>query len=120
VSRQEDVCKALAFGNHKGHHFSLNFLQQLVSKDVHSGYCLPLPLRKARKIPSIPLTPMNIQKQNTINELGRIVKKDQLTHDQSFEWSSGISVNSRVKTEELLTCMLGACIKQIINWAVTA
>jgi hypothetical protein len=63
---------------------------------------------------------MNIQKQNTIDELGRIVKKDQLTHNQSFEWLSGTSVNSRVKTEKLLACMFGACIKQIMIWAMTA
>ncbi len=63
---------------------------------------------------------MNIQKQNTINEFGRIIPKDRQTHNQSFKWSSGTLVNSRVKTEELLPCLFGACIKRIVNWAVTA
>jgi hypothetical protein len=39
---------------------------------------------------------MNIASQNTINDLGQIVEKERLTHDQSFEWSSGHSVNNRV------------------------
>jgi hypothetical protein len=47
------------------------------------------------------MAPMNIMAQNTINELGRIVPKDRLTHDQSWKWSSGTSVNSRIKKELL-------------------
>jgi hypothetical protein len=29
------------------------------------------------------------------------------------------SVNSYVKTEELLLCMFGACIKRIVSWTIT-
>jgi hypothetical protein len=119
-SRRADVDEALAFGNHKGALLQPELLKQLVSEDVHYRYCLPLPLRKATKIPNIPITPMNIQKQNTINEFGRIVPKDCLTQDQSLEWSSGTSVNKQAITEELLPCMFGSCIRQIVNWAVTA
>ena len=77
--RCNDVDPALAFGNHKGASLQPKLLQKLVSKDVHFGYCLPLPLDKARKIPGALLAPVNIQKQNTINEQGRIVEKDCLT-----------------------------------------
>ena len=118
--RQADVAEALAFGNHKGASLQPELLKKLVSKDVHYGYCLPLPLAKATKIPHILIAPMNIQKQNTIDEYGQIVPKDRLTHDQSYKWSSGTSVNSRVITEELLPCMFGSCIRRIVNWAVTA
>ncbi len=68
--RQGDVDKTLMFGNHKGASLQPKLLKQLVLKDVHFGYCLPLPLAKARKIPGILLAPMNIQKQNSINKLG--------------------------------------------------
>jgi hypothetical protein len=118
--RRNDVGVALAFGNHKGASLQPKLLQKLVSKDVHFGYCLPLPLDKTRKIPGALLAPMNIQKQNTINEHGRIIEKDCLIHDQSYKWPSGRSVNSRVITEELLPCMFGACIKRIVKWAVSA
>ena len=80
----------------------------------------PLSLDKAQKIPGILLTPMNIQKQNTINKLGQIVEKDCLTHNQSYKWLSGMSVNSHMNMEELLLCMFGTCIKKIVNWAVSA
>jgi hypothetical protein len=83
-SRCADVDEALAFGNHKGASLQPELLKQLVSKDVHYGYCLPLPLGKTTKIPNILIAPMNIQKQNTIDKFGRIVPKDCLTHNQSF------------------------------------
>jgi hypothetical protein len=118
--RLADVWEALIFGNHKGVSTKPDLLLQLMSKDVHFGYCLRLPLAKAEKIPGILIAPMNIQQQNTINEFGRIIPKDRQTHDQSFKWSSGTFVNSRVKTEELLPCLFGACIKRIVNWAITA
>ena len=41
------------------------------------------------------MAPMNIQRQDTIDEFGRIIPKDRLTHDQSYKWKSGTSVNSR-------------------------
>jgi hypothetical protein len=93
--RLEDMAEALAFGNHKGTSLQPDLLRKLVTKDVQFGYFLPLPLGKAKNIPGILLALMNIQKQNTIDEHGRIVEKDRLTHDQSFKWSSGTSVNNR-------------------------
>ncbi len=55
-----------------------------------------------------------------INEHGQIVEKDRLTHDQSFKWSSGTSVNNQTQADKLLPCMFGACIMRIVNWAVAA
>jgi hypothetical protein len=119
-SRMADVREALIFGNHKGASMQPDLLWHLMSKDVHLGYCLPPPLAKAEKILDILIAPMNIQQQNTTNKLSRIIPKDRQIHDQSFKWSSGTSVNSCIKMEELLPCMFGACVKQIVNWVVTA
>jgi hypothetical protein len=44
--RLADVRKALIFGNHKGALMKLDLLLQLMLKDVHFSYCLPLPLTK--------------------------------------------------------------------------
>jgi hypothetical protein len=118
--RLEYVEKALAFGNHKGALLQPDLLRKLVTKDIQFGYCLPLPLGKAKSISGILLAPMNIQKQNGNNKNGRIIEKDHLTHDQSFKWSSGTSVNNQTQANELLPCMFGACIMQIVNWVVTA
>jgi hypothetical protein len=86
----------------KGASLQPNLLRNLVTKDVHFGYCPPLPLGEARNTPEILLALMNIQKKNTINEHGRIIKKDCLTHDQSFKWSSGTSVNTQTQANKLL------------------
>mmetsp|Transcript_13122 Transcript_13122/g.27842 ORF Transcript_13122/g.27842 Transcript_13122/m.27842 type:complete len:87 (-) Transcript_13122:578-838(-) len=63
---------------------------------------------------------MNIMHQNTIDEYGRIAEKDQLTHNQSYKFSSETSVNSRVEKELLLPCMFSNYIKRLANWAVAA
>jgi hypothetical protein len=63
---------------------------------------------------------MNIMAQNIIGEFGRIVPKNQLTHDQSWKWSSGTSVNSRVQKDALQACRYGFCIPLLINWALAA
>ena len=71
-------------------------------------------------VPGILLAPMNIMTQNTIDEHGRIIDKDRLTHDQIYKWGSGTSVNSTVYKDELLPCRFGACLKRLMNWAVAA
>ena len=66
------------------------------------------------------LTPLNIQVQNTINEHGEIIPKNRLTHNQSWKWQSGTSVNSRVDTNGLMPCYFGRALRRLINWAVAA
>ena len=119
-SRLLDLEDAIAFVNHKGATKNEDLLKKLVEKDVKYGYGLVLPLDKIKLIPGVLMAPMNIMNQNTINETGQIIGKDRLTHNQSYKWGSGTSVNNRVQKEELLPCIFGACIKQIIKWAVTA
>ena len=53
--------------------------------------------------------------QNTIDKFGQIIPKDRLTHDQSWKWSLGTSVNSRVQKERLQACQNGFCIRRLIN-----
>ena len=63
---------------------------------------------------------MNIMKQNTIDEHGRIIEKDRLTHDQIYKLKSDTSVNIKVKKDKLLECRFGSYIKILVNWAVAA
>jgi hypothetical protein len=64
---------------------------------------------------------MNIAAHNTIDEHGRIIPKDSLTHDHSFvyEEGSGTSVNTRTRKEELAPCMFGGCLRKMLNYIVT-
>ena len=120
--RRKDLELALKYGNHKGALKNSSLLFELNEKDVIHGYGLVFPLRFIDKIPGAIMSPMNIAAQNTINELGQIVGKNRLTHDQSFCFKdgSGTSVNTRVIKTELLPCMFGACVRRQVNWYVAA
>jgi hypothetical protein len=95
--RVANVEEAINFGNHKGATNNPVLLRELVEKDVTYGYCILFPLRKAMQIPKLLFAPMNIQHQNAIDETGKFIDKERLTHDQSYKWSGlGTSVNSRI------------------------
>ena len=66
--RETDIKEALSFGNHKGAVRNPIFLRKLIEKDVVHVYVLVLPLSNIDRIPGVLLAPMNIMKQNTIDE----------------------------------------------------
>jgi hypothetical protein len=102
--QQQDLVNALTFGNHKGALQKLVILKKLIAKDLKYGYSLPVPLSSIQLIPGLVMAPINIMEQNTSDEFGQIIPKDRLTHDQSWKWSSGTSVNSRVQKELFKAC----------------
>ena len=63
---------------------------------------------------------MNIMHQFTLDAGGNIVDKERLTHDQSFKWQSGTSVNNRVDKDKLQRCMYGCCLMRLLCWIVAA
>ncbi|KAL3757612.1 hypothetical protein ACHAWU_004714 [Discostella pseudostelligera] len=119
--RQADVQEALQFGNHKRATEDPTLLKSLIVDDVIHGFTLPLPLEKITRINGVLLAPMNIAYQDTIDEMGNIIPKKRLTHDQSFIFQgSGTSVNSRVDKSKLTPCIFGWVIRRLANWIVTA
>ncbi len=118
--QKKDVNEALTVGNHKGATSQPLLLQQLLVKDITYGFGLAISLSTVHSIQGALLALMNIMKQNTINEQGGIVPKDRLTHDQSYAWRLGTSINSCIWIEDLLSCRFGACIQQLVNYAVAA
>jgi hypothetical protein len=117
--RIADLLEALEFGNHKGATTQPKLLLKLVSGDVKYGYVPPLPLGKILKIPNVCMAPLNIQLQWMINNLGEIIEKDSLAHDQSFEWTkSCTSVNPQTDKDLLQQCKFGKCLLRLIIWAV--
>jgi hypothetical protein len=110
--RASDLQEALIFGNHKGASSKPDLVKKLFNKDIKYSYSLPIPLESVTQIKGLEMAPMNIMAQNTINEFGRFVPKDRLTHDQSWKWGgSGTSVNSRVRKELLQETLYGFCIR---------
>ena len=118
--RLKNLEEVMTFGNHKEADSNPVILRDLIKKGVTHGYGLVLPLDKLKRIPGALRSPMNIMKQNSIDECKKIVEKDRLTYDQSYKWGSESSVNSRANKELLLPCKFGACLKRLMNWAVVA
>ncbi len=50
----------------------------------------------------------------------KIMDKKRLTHNQSYKWGSGMSVNSGTIKELLMLCIYGTCLKRLINWTIAA
>ncbi len=108
--RIADLTNALQFGNHKGASQKPDLLKKLISDDICYGYGLVIPRGKISRLPNACVAPMNITKQFTLDARGEIVDKERLTHDQSFRWQSGLSVNRRVIRDGLQHCMYGRCL----------
>jgi hypothetical protein len=109
---------ALDFGNHKGACKAPDKLQALLLTNVTHGFNLPLELLLAHKIPSLVLSSMNIAPPQSINETGRIIKKDCLTHDHSFDFFPGSAINNRCALDLHEPCMLGHALSLIFHWKV--
>ena len=118
--RIADLTDALQFGNHKGASQKPDLLKKLILDDIRYGYGLGIPRGKISHLPNACVAPMNITKQFTLDAGGEIVDKECLTHDQSFRWQSGLSVNRRVIRDGLQRCMYGRCLMQLLCWIVAA
>ncbi len=118
--RIADLTNALQFGNHKGASQKPDLLKKSISDDIRYGYGLVIPWGKISHLPNACVAPMNIIKQFTLNMGGEIVDKERLTHDQSFKWQSGLSVNRRGIRDGLQRCMYSRCLMRLLCWIVAA
>ena len=116
--RLQDIADAMERGNHKSAKQKQQVLESKLFDEVQHGWELPLPLDKAPRLPGSLLAPLGIADQETINEQGEVTPSDRVTHDQSFPFSSGTSVNIRVIAEELTPCMCGHMLSQLIHYVV--
>ena len=57
-----------------------------------------------------------IADQSSINELGERIKKNRITHNQSYEFSEGNSVNSRLIRDDLSLLRYRRCLAQITHY----
>ena len=116
--KELDLLEALDFGNHKGVSENPELFESMMKNDVDHGYSLVLPRNKIKLISGALISPMNIADQSGINERGEIIKKKRLTHNQSCEFQSGTSVNSRTIKNELQDVMYGPCLLRVIHLIV--
>jgi hypothetical protein len=74
---------------------------EIIKEDVERGFVLPLPVKIISSIPHASIAPLGCVSQVTWDVNGKHVKKHWMTHDQTFPGPSSLSVNLRVKQEEL-------------------
>jgi hypothetical protein len=116
AAREQDVIKALEFGNHKEATNSPTLLHNLIMNNILYGFAVAFPLDKMTKIPGILFAPLHIQDQNTIDSTRRIIPTKRLTNNQSYKWTaSGSSVNSCTCKEDLLPCVYYSIICHLVN-----
>ena len=85
---------------------------KLLQDKVRRGWQIPLPPAAITTIPGLILAPVGLALQDTINELGEILPKQHLTHNQTFDIVRGAhrSVNRRVCPAQLTTCIYGVAL----------
>ena len=114
--RLQDLEEAIIRGNHKSATDSPNILDKLIKKDVDAGFQLPTTINSLRLMPHAVVAPYGVIKQNTIDTEGNIIPKLRIAHDQSFCYSSGTSVNSRVNKDELTTLIYGDALRRLLHY----
>ena len=135
--REENLRRALAYGNHKSAKDRPEACLELMEKDADLGYSACFPLEHTKNIVNGELYPVGIQLQNSINREGEIYVKMRLTHDLSFpkrdthsrkrkteeislplppgypvKKQKGPNLNSRCDMTGLIDCMYGQAIRR--------
>ena len=117
--RHKDLLAALEYKNHNSAHPITSSLAKHMSTEIEHGWSLPLPPNFALELKGAEIAPHGMVKQNTITELGEIVEKERVTHDQSYPGQySKESINSRVIDEELADCLFGYMNNRVIHYII--
>jgi hypothetical protein len=119
-ARLEDLHAMIARGNHQSAKQRAPTLEKMMRSEVRHGWQLPLPPAAALLIPGAIVAPMGLIEQATINELGEIIDKLRVTHDQSYNpiKRTRRSVNDRVHRDLLTPCMFGRSLLRHIHQIV--
>ncbi len=117
-TRSTDLIFHQERGNHKSLTKFTNFIDSIIIEDIERGFALPLPTDVLCKLKGASIAPLGCHKQTSIDELGMIIPKYRLTHDQSFPGPSGLSVNARVIKEMLPPIMSSHVLSRIIHYIV--
>ena len=118
--RLEDVKENLARGNHLSARRNEAQLLSMLQKEVQKGWQLILPREAALLIRNAILGPLGLVEQDSINELGEIISKYRLTHDQSYNVVPGTrrSVNDRVRFDSLTPCRYGCALMRLAHYVL--
>jgi hypothetical protein len=107
-------------GNYKSAKTYDKELYKIISQEISQGWMLPLPISYLASLPHGELAPVGIEDSqwSALPDGSRKIKF-RLTHDQSFEASVGLSVNSRVLHDALEPLYYGGCLSRLIHYMIS-
>lgn len=116
-TRERDFEEALKKGNSGTMRDPLaaKTVKENQEKEVSFGRVIPITLECARKLKNASICPLGCAIQWTIDEKGMKKIKMRTTHNLSFEWISGLSVNSMVEEGQLEEILYGHCLIRCIH-----
>ena len=117
--RMQDLSEAIEFGNHKSAQKDGHTMLSTLSDEVRRGWQLPLPIELLDSLPTAVVSPMGLADQMALQPDGSRIPSKRLTHDMTYSFSSGKSVNKRVKHEELTTLVYGFALRRYLHVLVS-
>ena len=104
-------------GNHKSALTLENrkAVQKAYRNEVLQGWLIPLLRQTIFKIKGASVIPLGVAEQFTINEKGERTIKRRVTHDCTFPFPSGDSINNRTIHELLEPCIYGQCLRRLLH-----
>ena len=96
LHREVDIM--IASGNHKSACTETHsrVLREAYEKEVSHGWQIPITVESLKKMKNVLIIPLGVACQLAVNEEGNYVDKFRVTHDCSFNYSFGLSLNSAV------------------------
>ena len=92
-----------------------NTVQKAYINEVLHGWLIPLLRHAIFKIKGASVIPLRMEEQYTINEKGERTIKCQDTHDCTFPFPSGDSINNRTIQDLLEPCIYGQCLQRMLH-----
>ena len=115
---KRDLLGAIKKGNNKSASTSAedkDFIESNYSKEVQMGWMIPFLKDDLINVKGAGVIPISINKQFTIDEKGKQILKQRLTHDASRPWDSGISINSLCDKDQLDEYQYPYCLMRLLH-----
>ena len=102
-------------GNHKSATTYIEYLKKSLPKEITQGWMIPLPPKFIHQLKHAEIAPIGVAKQWQAHDDGSRSVKFRMVHDQSFEASTGSSVNKRINKDALEPLFYGHCLSRMIH-----
>lgn len=115
--RIQEVNEQLEKGNQKSalEEDALPIVTKAFADDIKKGYAIIVTKDCLKNLKDAEVYPLGMQHQATINERGEIIPKKRLTHNLSNKKKEKISINQRIREDELPETIYGHAIHRFLH-----